>query len=276
MRLRALLLSAVAGFALGSMVMIAPGQARAADAGTPPNLHLQQLTWMEIRAAVNAGYTSVLVASGGTEQNGPHMILDKHNLIVGAAADKIATEVGHMLIAPTLTIVPEGDFNPSTGNMIFPGTIGMSPEAFEGVLEGVARSMKNAGFRTIIFIGDHGQSQEPQQNVADRLTEEWASEGVRVLQVGEYYDATAQNEMLASRGFGEDVVGFHAGLADTAEAMGVTLDAVRPDIMKNLPQPLSDAGASGDPSKATAELGKELLAMRVNAAVAKIRELLAQ
>lgn len=276
MRVRALLLSAVAGLALGSAVMFTPHLARAADPGTPPNLHLQKLTWMEIKAAVNAGYTSVLVPSGGTEQNGPHMVLDKHNLIVGAAAEKIASEVGHMLIAPTLTIVPEGDFAPASGNMVFPGTIGLSPEAYEGVLDGVARSMKNAGFRTIFFIGDHGQSQEPQQNVADRLTAEWESEGVRVIEIGDYYDATAQNEMLASRGYGEDVVGFHAGLADTAEAMGVTLDAVRPDILKNMPQPLADAGASGDPTKATAELGKELLDMRINAAVAKIRTLLPQ
>lgn len=276
MRLRALLMSAVAGLALGSLVMLAPARSEAADAGTPPNLYMQQLTWMEIKAAVDAGYTSVLVPSGGTEQNGPHMILDKHNLIVGAAAERIAADVGHMLIAPLLTIVPEGDFDPASGNMVFPGTVGMTPEAYEGVLEGVARSMKNAGFRTIFFIGDHGQSQEPQQNVADRLTSEWESEGVRVIQVPEYYDATAQNELLAGRGYGEDVVGVHAGLADTAEAMGVTQDAVRPDVLKSLPQPLADVGASGDPSRATAELGKELLALRINAAVSKIRTVLAQ
>ncbi len=267
MRLQPLFLS----LALLGLAGLFPAPLRAGEAGTPPDLHLARLTSPEIRAAVAAGYTSVLVPSGGTEQNGPHMILDKHNIIVGAAADRIAAGVGHMLIAPVLTLVPEGDFDPPSGNMQYPGTLGLTPEAYEGVLDGVARSLKRAGFRRIFFIGDHGQSQEPQAAVAERLSAEWDGEGVRVVQIGAYYDDRAQTAMLKAEGFTEAAIGFHAGLVDTAEAIGIRPDAVRPEVMKALPQPIDAAGGSGDPARATPELGRRLLEMRVTAAIEEIR-----
>lgn len=260
--------------AFSVLALMWPAVARGADPGSPPDLHLANLTSPEIRAALQAGYTSALVPSGGTEQNGPHMVLDKHNIIVGAAAERIAATVGHMLVAPVLTLVPEGDFDPPSGNMQYPGTIGLSPEAYEAVLESVARSLRQAGFRTIFLIGDHGQSQELQQAVAERLTSEWVAEGVRVFQVGAYYDDSGQTARLKARGFTEADIGFHAGLVDTAEAMGIRPDAIRADILRQLPQPLGDFGASGDPGKADAALGRELLAMRIDAAVAQIRTLL--
>lgn len=259
--------------AVSLLALLSPAAVRADGPTTPPDLHLARLTSPEIRAAVQAGYTAVLVPSGGTEQNGPHMVLDKHNIIVGAAAERIAATVGHMLVAPVLTLVPEGDFDPPTGNMQYPGTIGLSTEAYEAVLESVARSLRQAGFRTIFLIGDHGQSQEPQQAVAERLTAEWEDEGVRVLQVDAYYDDRAQMDFLKERGFTEADIGFHAGLVDTAEAMGIRPDAIRADILKKLPQPLVDFGASGDPARADRALGRQLLDLRIAAAVAEIRTL---
>lgn len=257
--------------AFSLLALLAPVCALAQEMTTPPDLHLAQLTSPEIRAAITAGYTSVIVPSGGTEQNGPHMILDKHNVIVGHAAEQIAGAVGHMLIAPTLTIVPEGDFDPPTGNMAYPGTIGLSAETYEGVVEDVVRSLRRAGFRDIFLIGDHGQSQEAQAAVAERLTGEWEEEGIRIHQVASYYDASPQDALLAARGIDSTTAGTHAGVADTSELMGITLRGVRPKVLENLPQPLEETGATGNPALASAALGKELLALRVNAAIAEIR-----
>lgn len=261
----------LAHLVLPLLALLVPPAAGAAEAGTPPDLHLARLTSPEIRAAVEAGYTSVLVPSGGTEQNGPHMILDKHNIIVAEAAGRIAAAVGHMLVAPVLTVVPEGDFGPPSGNMLYPGTIGLSPEAYEGVLDGVARSLRNAGFRTIFLIGDHGQSQDPQQAVAERLTAEWEGEGIRVIPIAAYYDDARQMALLKAEGFTDDQIGFHAGLIDTSEAMAIRADAVRADMLQHLPQPLSDRGASGEPALASAALGRRLLDLRIDAAVTEIR-----
>ena len=51
----------------------------AAQAAT---VQLEELTWTELRERVAAGATTVLLPIGGTEQNGPHMTLGKHNMRV--------------------------------------------------------------------------------------------------------------------------------------------------------------------------------------------------
>jgi creatinine amidohydrolase/Fe(II)-dependent formamide hydrolase-like protein len=97
-------------------------------------LHLDSLTWLEVREAVDAGSTTILIPIGGTEQNGPHMALGKHNVRVGRLAERIAAQLGHTLVAPVLAYVPE-----PAGHMRFPGTISVSADAFTGVLAGAAR-----------------------------------------------------------------------------------------------------------------------------------------
>lgn len=275
MRLAPSFLRGLAGPFLGLLAALTPLTALAGEGDTPPDLEIARLTSPEIRSAIAAGYTSVLLPSGGTEQNGPHMILDKHNIIVGHAAREIAGAVGHMLVAPVLTVVPEGDFDPPTGNMAYAGTIGLSPETYERVVEDVARSLRKAGFRDIFLIGDHGQSQAAQEAVAARLTEEWEGEGTRVHQIASYYDASPQDALLAARGIDSNAAGTHAGVADTSELMGITPEGVRPQVLQNLPQPLEETGATGNPALASAALGRELLALRINAAIAEIRAALA-
>ncbi|HEY8581080.1 MAG TPA: creatininase family protein, partial [Beijerinckiaceae bacterium] len=152
-----------------------------AGAQSPPrSLHLRDLTWMEVRDAIAAGHVVALAPTGGVEQNGPHMALDKHDRIVARAAERIAAAVGGALVAPVVSFAPEGDHAPPTGNMRWPGTIGLTEPVFEGVLDNLARSLKQAGFKAIFFIGDHGQSQAAQARVAERLTREWARAGVVV------------------------------------------------------------------------------------------------
>ncbi|MEO5671199.1 MAG: creatininase family protein, partial [Ramlibacter sp.] len=44
------------------------------------SLQLDDLTWTEVRDALRAGTTTVILPVGGTEQNGAHMALGKHNV----------------------------------------------------------------------------------------------------------------------------------------------------------------------------------------------------
>ena len=110
------------------------------------SVFLEQLTWMEVRDAIRAGKTTVIIPTGGTEQNGPHMILGKHNVRVTLMAGEIARRLGNALVAPTMAYVPEGNIDPPSGHMLFPGTITLPPEHFAKVVEFAARSLKVAGF----------------------------------------------------------------------------------------------------------------------------------
>ncbi len=238
----------------------------------PDSLDISDMTWIEVRDAVAAGRRTAIVPSGGVEQNGPHMILGKHDHIVRHAARRIAAELGDALVVPVLPYAPQGRLDPPEGNRRFPGTIGVDDAAFAGMLEGIARSLRAAGFRTICLLADNGASQAPQEALAARLSAEWAAEGVRVIAVGSYYRAiAAQDAWLATQGETAATIGTHAGIGDTSELMAVHSRGVDLSRLPADRSRLPSLGASGDPSRASAARGEALLAMRISAAVAEIR-----
>src|SRR5215831_16715978 len=163
------------------LLLVIPA-ARASD-----TVFLEELTWTELRDLIRSGKTTIIVPSGGTEQNGPHMALGKHNLRVRSLSEKIARSLGNALVAPVIAYVPEGNLDPPTAHMRFPGTITIPEEAFDKTLEYAARSFKLAGFHNIVFLGDHGSYQKDEKAVAERLNKEWAAQAVRVHAITEYY-----------------------------------------------------------------------------------------
>lgn len=130
---------------IASGVVLLACQARAQ---TPATVFLEDLTWTEVSDALAAGTTTVIIPTGGTEQNGPHMVLGKHNVLVKHKAGEVAGRLGNALVAPVMAYVPEGDIDPPTGHMRFPGTITTPPDVFEQVLEHAARSFKQTAFWT--------------------------------------------------------------------------------------------------------------------------------
>jgi creatinine amidohydrolase len=249
---------------------ILSGLSRPLTAPLPTTTAMAEMTWVEVRTAIQHGYDTVLVPSGGIEQSGPHMILDKHQHIVGLTSRLIAEAHGRMLVAPVISLVPQGAYAPASGNMIYPGTIGVTEEVFAGMLDGVARSLKSAGFRRIVFIADHGQSQKTQAGVAARLTREWAQSGTSVIALGDYYSKgdAAQRALLVARGETPASIGDHAGMQDTAELMFAHGAGVKPQRLGTLT--LEADGASGQPDRASAELGKLLIDLKVKAALAQL------
>ncbi len=186
---------------------------------------------MEVRDAVAAGRTTVLVPIGGTEQNGPHMVLGKHNTRVRVLASRIAAKLPNALVAPVVAYVPEGAIDPPTAHMRFPGTVTIPEEAFEKTLESIARSYQKHGFRTVVLLGDHGGYHRSLERVAKKVA------GVRVPK--EYYRELA-----------------HAGREDTALTLAVDPALVRAARAGDAPS--KDSGAAGDARGATAEEGRRL------------------
>jgi creatinine amidohydrolase len=237
----------------------------------PNTLQLADLTWVQVRTAIARGYTRVIVPSGGIEQNGPHMVLGKHDYIVGWSANEIARNLGQTLVAPVIPYVPEGNYDPPSGHLRFPGTMGISEEAFALTLEGIARSLKAGGFKTICFIADHAGSMKTQSEVARRLTQEWAAQGVRVLDVSDYYADAAEIAFLKNRGESEESIGQHAGIADTSELMSIHPEGV--DLSRTPLFSTEPTGVSGNPVKSTVERGRALLNIKILAAIRQIKAL---
>ena len=256
----------VAGLAVTFFVINRP-----LTAPLPNTIQIADMTWVEVRTALEHGFTTVIVPSGGIEQNGPHMILGKHDYIVKHAAERIAGDLGKTLVAPVISYVPEGDYDPPTGHMRFPGTIGVPETVYAGIVEGIARSLKAGGFRTIVFIADHGGSQSPQAATIARLNAEWAGKGVRVIHGDSYYADAEQIAHLLKQRETRAAIGQHASIIDTSELMAVNPRGVDLGRLGGLKMRMKTTGIVGDPARASAERGKELLEMRIRAAVAQIR-----
>lgn len=225
-----------------------------------------RMTSAEIAEAVKAGQTTIIIPSGGTEQNGPHMVTGKHNFIVAETARRIATELGDALVAPVMPLTPEGDIARREGHMAFPGSISIPPDVFENVLVAAGESFAIHGFKTIVFLGDSGPNQEPQRLAADRINKVFGASGVHALSADKYYADNGQVAWLKSQGETDDTIGPHAGIRDTSEMM-----VVEPDGVRTAKLAAGGAGATGDPSRASAERGAALLALKIKAAVAEIR-----
>ena len=240
---------------------------------TPDTVFLEELTWTEVRAEIDSGTTTVIVPTAGTEQNGPHMVLGKHKYRINAGAERIARALGNTLVAPAMTYVPEGNIDPPSGHMRYAGTISIPTEVFSSVLEHTAQSLKQHGFSNILFIGDSGPNQRPQEEVAELLSTEWAGEGVAVFHISDWYKVGVFDEYLISQGASYDQIGTHAGLRDTALLLAIAPEHVRTSNIS--PGRGSDVdGVSGDPTVATAELGQVGFDLIFNAAMDQIRELL--
>lgn len=225
-----------------------------------------RMTWPEIRDALASGKTTVIIPSGGTEQNGPHMVTGKHNVIVAETARRIAATLGDALVAPVIAYTPEGDVASREGHMAYPGTVSIPPPVFQGLLEAAGASFAANGFKTIVFLGDSGPNQAPQQRAAAALNRLWAGTDRRALSADHYYAENGQQAWLLAAGETEGSIGHHAGIGDTSELMAVAPDGVRLDK-----RAADRDGASGDATRATAERGEKLLALKVAAAVAEIR-----
>ncbi|MDD9936322.1 MAG: creatininase family protein [Myxococcales bacterium] len=235
-------------------------------------VQLEELTWTEVRALIAAGHRTVIIPTGGTEQNGPHMVLGKHNHVVRHTAGRIARELGQTLVAPVVAYVPEGDIDRRTSHMAFAGTISIPEDTFAGVLEATARSLAAHGFEHICFLGDSGGNQAAQARVAKRLNARWAGSRTRALHVGTYYDGNGQQAWLESQGESKETIGMHAGIRDTSELLAIHPEGVRAERARPgaLPE-MANAGVDGDPTRANAERGRALLQMKVDAAVRQIR-----
>jgi len=264
---RLLLASALAFALAGSM---------AAAVAAP--VQLEAMTWPELRGRIAGGATTVLLPLGGTEQNGPHMVLGKHNVRVRELAQRIAEQLGDAIVAPVVAYVPEGSIEPPTQHMRWPGTITLPAPVFEATLEAAARSFRKAGFCHVVLLGDHGGYRASLDRVAATLNRAWAPRSqCRVHALPEYYRAaqTGFAELLKARGFAAAEIGSHAGLADTALALAVDPALVRLGAPAPSPRDAAGGGAgdgvAGDPRRATVELGRLGLDHIVAASVAAIR-----
>jgi creatinine amidohydrolase len=244
-------------------------------------VELTQLTWREVDDAITRGKTTIIIPIGGTEQNGSHMALDKHNQRVKILSERIALSLGNALVAPVVTYVPEGNIDPPTGHMRYPGTISISDAAFAGVITGAANSFRQAGFVEVVLIGDSGNYQSQLKQIAADLNRQWSKttkqKALRPLRprvhfIAQYYLATQQSYVgvLRDKGLSATEIGTHAASADTSLMLALDATLVRENNIKDTA--LNADGVGGDARRSSAALGQLGVSLIVDETVKAIRQ----
>lgn len=238
--------------------------------GARNTLWLEEMTWMEVRDALKAGKTSVIIPTGGVEQNGPYLAAGKHNYILRVTCAAIAKKLGNALCAPIVPFVPEGDIEPPTGHMLYPSTISVREDTFQRLLTDIAESLRVHGFQHVFLIGDSGGNVKGMARVAATLSKKWRK--TTIHHVPEYYDYAGVKKWLATQGIKEGDDGIHDDYAISALMMAADPNTVR---MKErmAAGKFSINGVPLAPPEKTSAMGRRIADYRADVTVAAIRKL---
>jgi creatinine amidohydrolase/Fe(II)-dependent formamide hydrolase-like protein len=242
----------------------------------PDTVWMEDMTWMDVRDAMKAGKTSVIISTGGIEPNGPWLALGKHNFVLKANCDAIARKLGNALCAPIVPFVPEGSIEPKSSHMLTVGTISLNEETFEALLTDIAHSYKMHGFENIIFIGDSGGNQQGMKAVADKLNAQWNARPA-VVHVPEYYAYNTVGKLLLDLGVTKPDTksdGLHDDPGITLNMFVTDPSSVRWHQRVQAGKATIDGVSIADKAKSL-ELGKKIVDMRATNTVAAIKKALA-
>nr|WP_298721515.1 creatininase family protein [uncultured Steroidobacter sp.] len=281
---RVLKASLTAAFlATAALTPVLPSVANAAASSQLVEFEL--MTWPEVRDALAAGKTTALIYTGGVEQRGPQNANGGHNLMARAIVKAIAQKLGNAIAMPVLPLTP------NNASAELPGTIGLTPELLEAVLERMTEQSIVTGFKNVVLMGDHGGGQgEGDRNVyrrvATRLNEKYSAQGIHVFYCDQVYMPanTAFDKEIAAQGYPASL---HGGLTDTSIMMYLDKDGtyVRKKLLKDAvgipvgpdgrPQATDDPklknGIVGDGRRSSAKLGKRAFDLKVEYAVRQIQ-----
>lgn len=232
---------------------------------------IEDLTMLEVRDQIKAGYTTALILTGGIEENGPYLTTGKHNNVLKATGESIARSLGKTLVAPIVTLEPGNPLRPN----ISPGTVFLSPATYKAVLTDMSQSLKNQGFTNIVMIGDSGGNLGPMKETAEALNTAWAGSGVRAHFIPEYYNYADVEEFEKTElGIHEQMEGLHDDYYISAIISTVTTDGIRmPERIKAGKFTIN--GVPLAPIEKTIANGKKMVEFRTKVTVEAIRKSMA-
>ncbi|HTM25244.1 MAG TPA: creatininase family protein [Vicinamibacterales bacterium] len=254
----------------------------------PSEVMFEMMTWPEVKAALEAGKTTALVYTGGTEQRGPQNVNGGHTLMGREVVRAIAIKLGNAIALPVLP------YTPNNASATLPGTIGLTNELLAAILERISEQAIVTGFRNVILMGDHGGGQpNVYRETAKKLDDKYGPQGVHAYYCDDVYTKRMADfdTYLKSKNL---PAGGHASIIDTSEMLYLGGDKgwVRKDLIKTAlgdpvggrgqpadpnaapPPPRVNNGITGDARPSTAELGKYEFDMQVDYAVRQIQQFL--
>lgn len=239
------------------------------------SVFIEDLTWMEVRDAMRAGKDTVIVATGGIEQNGPYLAANKHNVVLRGTTDAIARKLGNALVSPIVGFVPEGTIEPPGLHMKYPSTVSLREDTYRALLTDICDCYRAHGFRTIVLLGDSGGNQPGMKEVAERLAAQWGAKGPRIVYIPEYYNYDKVKTWLESQGVKQGDDGLHDDFAITAIMATVDPRSIRRDERVAAGK-FTINGVALEPFDKTVAWGRKIIDFRAEATISALKAKLAE
>ena len=229
------------------------------------------MAWPEVEALDRE--TTVLIPTGSIEQHGPHLPLETDTRLVTAVAEAVERRTP-VLLAPTLWL------GCSAHHLGFAGSLTASFAGYGMALEAVVRSLVPHGFRRFYALNGHGGNASCERRRAEEpeggVPEPRAGRGeLPRLRAGRRWRARWRGPRKELR---------HADEAEASLMLHVAPELVRLDLayddglvaeppVAGLVEPfdaITERGAFGYPSFATAEKGRRIFEAAVEGVVAEL------
>ena len=248
-----------------------------------PELLLSELTTLEVER-LRDRIELVLLPFGATEQHGPHLALGTDTFI----ADAFCREASRRLY-PRLLVAPPLRWGLSNLHMDFPGTISLSADTVMHIFEDVVDSLTSHGFTRFLILNTHGGNRDIAKLAATEIGARGGVDFMGAVDLSGLIDPEILERHTAA---GTGRAG-HACEDETSTALYLSPQIVRSDLIAkgqiddtawefraalethgvrtatNM-HDLTANGALGDPTLATAEMGRE----RIESAHAGLAELI--
>jgi creatinine amidohydrolase/Fe(II)-dependent formamide hydrolase-like protein len=240
---------------------------------------ISKMTWMEVRDALAAGKTTVIVPVGAVDQNGPFLVTNKHEVTLGQVCEGSARKLGNALCAPTVDFGRQGDIDPPSGQMRYSGVISVREETFAMLIDDIASSLRQHGFTHIFFITDKGTNEPDLRAIAAALNERWEGVGATAYYLDEQYtrrgrqDEAFLKEALGINEPGND--GYHDNIVQTSLLLLADPDNVRYEQRAKAGL-LSINGINIESQEWVRNVGQTLLDWRIANAATAIEKRMAQ
>jgi len=233
-----------------------------------PNLLIEEMTWEEVKAAIDSGTDTVIITIGATEQHGPQIALASDSITGDYVAAEIARRIGRTLVAPNIRV------GVSPHHMYFPGTITVRSEVISQLVIEYVHSLVWHGIRHVAIIPTHGGNFSTVAETGRRLSLLYPYVNIMAFSDAEGYinTFTSTSNRL---GIALDVAGSHAGMSETSMALAARPDLVRMNrasegfmgdaygagekMNREGTPSVSPIGVLGDPRAASAEAGRAYL-----------------
>ena len=111
-------------------------------------MKLEEMTWYEVQTYLE-GSSGIILPTGSIEQHGPLGLIGTDSICAREIAWAAAEHCG-------ANVAPEVSYAPAPFNMDFPGTVSLSIEVYERLIDSILASLAHHGFDRIYILNGHG------------------------------------------------------------------------------------------------------------------------